>query len=347
MRINFKLIAVASLGINLAGGLAWWWQHRLNVLPEVREWTLVGQVQPPAADSTTPNSSRFQWSLIESPNYPAYIANLRKIGCPEQTVRDIVISDLCHVYGVEWKKRFVAANTNYWESAYGQGAINSEALQTTALKMRTELDKAVLELLGVDLSKELQKYAEVGSVRPDKEYFLSAFLPHEVVAPVARALEKYETLRQSAANGAFLTRESIIEQMHLLVQEQKELNTWLDAQQLEQVEVRFSDLAQEIRTRMPGFDLKEDEFKRMYSARKLQREAFFNWVINAPGPLSADALLAANDKSQLQENQLRELLGKARYLEFEKSQDYLSRSLDYFKSEDSPPLDPGIHVPQN
>ncbi len=347
MRANFKLIAAASLGINLAGGLAWWWQNRLDVLPGVRERTFVGQGQAPADNTTTQSHARFHWALIESPNYPAYIANLRKIGCPEQTIRDIVISDLCHVYGGEWKKRFVAANTNYWEPAYGQGAINSEALQTTALKMRTELDKAVLELLGVDLSKELQKYAEVGSVRPDKEYFLSAFLPLEVVAPVARALEKYETLRQSAANGTFLTRESIIEQIHLIDQEQKELNTWLDAGQLAQVEVRFSDLAQEIRTRMPGFDLKEAEFKRLYSTRKQQRDAFYNWVINAPGPLSADALLAENDKSQLEENQLRVLLGNVRYSEYEKSQDYLSRSLDYFKSEDSPPKESGTPIPKN
>jgi hypothetical protein len=160
-------------------------------------------------------------------------------------------------------------------------------------------------------------------------------------------LEKYETLRQSAANGTFLTRESIIEQIHLIDQEQKELNTWLDAGQLAQVEVRFSDLAQEIRTRMPGFDLKEAEFKRLYSTRKQQRDAFYNWVINAPGPLSADALLAENDKSQLEENQLRVLLGNVRYSEYEKSQDYLSRSLDYFKSEDSPPKESGTPIPKN
>jgi hypothetical protein len=36
----------------------------------------------------------FQWSQIESADYPSYIANLRAIGCPEQTIRDIITADV-------------------------------------------------------------------------------------------------------------------------------------------------------------------------------------------------------------------------------------------------------------
>jgi hypothetical protein len=38
------------------------------------------------------------WSQLESPDYPTYIANLRRIGCPEQTVREIVAADLDDLY---------------------------------------------------------------------------------------------------------------------------------------------------------------------------------------------------------------------------------------------------------
>src|SRR6266481_4686092 len=37
---------------------------------------------------------RLSWSNIESTNYQTYIANLRGIGCPEETVRDIIITDI-------------------------------------------------------------------------------------------------------------------------------------------------------------------------------------------------------------------------------------------------------------
>src|SRR5882724_337599 len=40
----------------------------------------------------------FTWQQVESDDYPSYVANLREIGCPEQTVRDIIIADVNAVY---------------------------------------------------------------------------------------------------------------------------------------------------------------------------------------------------------------------------------------------------------
>jgi len=36
----------------------------------------------------------FHWSQTESSDYPTYIRNLRSIGCPEQTIRDIIQADV-------------------------------------------------------------------------------------------------------------------------------------------------------------------------------------------------------------------------------------------------------------
>jgi hypothetical protein len=40
----------------------------------------------------------FHWSQIESADYRAYIASLRAIGCPEQTIRDIITADVDSQY---------------------------------------------------------------------------------------------------------------------------------------------------------------------------------------------------------------------------------------------------------
>ena len=40
----------------------------------------------------------FSWQEIESADYPTYVANLRQIGCPEQTIRDIIIADVNALY---------------------------------------------------------------------------------------------------------------------------------------------------------------------------------------------------------------------------------------------------------
>src|SRR5580765_6134617 len=40
----------------------------------------------------------FTWSEIESPEYRTYIANLRRAGCPEKTIRDIIVADVNDLY---------------------------------------------------------------------------------------------------------------------------------------------------------------------------------------------------------------------------------------------------------
>ena len=40
----------------------------------------------------------FNWGEIESADYPTYIANLKDIHCPEQTIRDLIIADVNALY---------------------------------------------------------------------------------------------------------------------------------------------------------------------------------------------------------------------------------------------------------
>src|SRR6185295_13015383 len=39
-------------------------------------------------------TNAFEWRQLESEDYRTYINRLRSIGCPEETIRDIVIADL-------------------------------------------------------------------------------------------------------------------------------------------------------------------------------------------------------------------------------------------------------------
>src|SRR5437899_11283857 len=55
-------------------------------------------VQPESPLSNSPPTvimltNQFHWREIESADYRTYIANLRKIGCPEATIRDIILTD--------------------------------------------------------------------------------------------------------------------------------------------------------------------------------------------------------------------------------------------------------------
>ena len=42
---------------------------------------------------TVDREKNIDWTSVESQDYREYIANLRAIGCPEETVRDIIIAE--------------------------------------------------------------------------------------------------------------------------------------------------------------------------------------------------------------------------------------------------------------
>src|SRR5262249_53000387 len=48
--------------------------------------------QPGSVTQSAPE--KFHWEQVESADYPTYIANLRSIGCPEQTIHDIIAADV-------------------------------------------------------------------------------------------------------------------------------------------------------------------------------------------------------------------------------------------------------------
>jgi len=72
------------------------------------------------ADKNAANK-KFQWESLESSDYKQYIVNLRAIGCPEQTIRDIIVTDVDRTYCSGWPKRgrLAAGITGKPDSAVG------------------------------------------------------------------------------------------------------------------------------------------------------------------------------------------------------------------------------------
>src|SRR5437899_635393 len=93
-KFNIFLLLV-NLGI-LAGTGYYWYTHRE---PPV---AITAEEPPPAANEPVVIktverevvTNDFHWGQLESEDYRTYIARLRSIGCPEQTIRDIIIADL-------------------------------------------------------------------------------------------------------------------------------------------------------------------------------------------------------------------------------------------------------------
>src|SRR6187551_13474 len=65
---------------------------------------------------TTTNTitQKINWRIVESEDYRQYIENLRAIGCPEETIRDIIIADVNKLFEAR-RKEARAASTNKFE----------------------------------------------------------------------------------------------------------------------------------------------------------------------------------------------------------------------------------------
>jgi hypothetical protein len=98
MKSALKISLVANLCLT---ALVVWLVQR----PRAGDVPTVVSVGNPAANALDAQESpgperqqKFQWSLLESPDYRTYIANLKAIGCPQQTIRDIIVADVDSLY---------------------------------------------------------------------------------------------------------------------------------------------------------------------------------------------------------------------------------------------------------
>lgn len=106
-REELKTQLALSLFLNcaLAGALCYLLLSE-RVKSEARSGDFPG-IQPaaPFLPRPEPPPGAFSWAQIESADYRTYIANLRAIGCPEQTIRDIISADVHELYAAKIQNR--------------------------------------------------------------------------------------------------------------------------------------------------------------------------------------------------------------------------------------------------
>lgn len=100
----FSFLGGVVVGAGLAMSPAWWlvgsgaadppggMAPRAMTAPTVD----AAAVRPPGTPCFAPH-----WGDLESSDYPTYVRNLRAFGCPEPTLRDIVIADLHAVFDAQ------------------------------------------------------------------------------------------------------------------------------------------------------------------------------------------------------------------------------------------------------
>lgn len=105
--MNLVLIGAAGYVLVQKPGA---WRDHSEVQPS--DSTVAKEVGTSSQATPQPAAAPFQWSQLESANYATYISNLRAVGCPEQTVRDIITADAASQNLTAVQKNMVASLLN-------------------------------------------------------------------------------------------------------------------------------------------------------------------------------------------------------------------------------------------
>ncbi len=323
---NFSL----ALNVLLAGGVLW--LAGAGARPELRgDFTrfLTNRVlrvkpqpaSPPASEpmsEVVETTEPFHWAQLESADYRIYLANLRGIGCPETTVRDILIADVNDLFNARVKALVDGVSGQFWHYLMHERAF--EKLVSEKAGQLNELDHERGELFATLFGNanpraEEEAHANVADHREHWER-LADFLPAEKRAQLASAKEELERswveyLRSPGRNGT----QQQAKRKELEAAHEQALREWLSPDEYAELRLRQSPAAK-LRDRLVGLDLSEDEARAVAKIQHANDQA--------RAGLSQQAADFKSRTAQLQqqaEAQTRELLGPEAFAAWQRATD--------------------------
>jgi hypothetical protein len=209
------------------------------------------------------NARGFSWQTIESSNYDIYVFNLRGIGCPEPTVRDIIVADVNQLYTRRRKELSPATNDMKWWLSEP----DPEELQAALARERVldqERRSLLTRLLGTNWEQSAEREAD----------------PVVLAGPVLGALttEQKEAVQRIVGRSRSQVRDYVkqceeagemadpVELARLREQTRHELGEELNQDQLQEFLLRYASNAVQLRADLRGFNSTPEEFRKLFAA---------------------------------------------------------------------------------
>jgi hypothetical protein len=215
--------------------------------------------------NTLVRRENFTWDQVARTNYVELIKNLRAIGCPEQTIRDIVRSEIDRVYARRRVTDVVYPNYQWWLSDPSPEALEAASAQINSLD--TERHDLLTSLLGKGWDVESKAVVAArggitltGPVLGD----MSPLVKEAAFTIIALSQERIEAYQQRQASQG--KPDDPMEIVRLREQPFLELGTILSPAQYEEFLLRYSPAAQQLREQMRGMNLSSEQFRDLFNA---------------------------------------------------------------------------------
>jgi LysM repeat protein len=206
----------------------------------------------------------FNWQQLESDDYRVYISNLRDIGCPEQTIRDIIIADVNELYAKKRQTDILAADQEWWHSDPDTSLDHAAAAQVQVLDQERRV------LLTTLLGTNWDNSAGLVSARTGIAFtgpVLSQLAPDvkQAVLDISTAAQQ-RTLAYLATQSQAGKDPDPGELARIRQTARVQLSQILTPEQLEEFLLRYSQSASDLRHQLQGFDVTPDEFRKIFRA---------------------------------------------------------------------------------
>ena len=255
----------------------------------------------------TNQAGAMTWRHVESEDYKTYIANLRAIQCPEQTIREIIMADVGKLYQKRYQPyRKAQKDFQFWQTGnmgWGGNDIPPKVYQETEKEKRQLLK----ELLGADMDREMARQHGWESSWQTQFYERMGEEMRDRLHSLQIRYQSLESEIHKRSRGYFDEEDQ--EELKKLQRERRKETAALLGTEAEEFEVRFSNLANEIKWNMEGFNPSEEEFRAIYKARAAAEDG------------------EKRDGSKL-DQELKAALGEGRYKEYQLAQDWEFKNLN-------------------
>ncbi|HEY0550195.1 MAG TPA: hypothetical protein VGF13_11390, partial [Verrucomicrobiae bacterium] len=269
MKVNKLLMVLLASNIGLAGTVSYLLKRESSapvLVATPLELPAPAQVleRTKFVATVTTNTVQVDWNMVESDDYKKYIANLRRIGCPPETVRDIILADVNKLFAARFTPLAEPPRTNdFWKRAPVRGA--DEGLVKQRLAVVKEKKALLKELLGEDI--DVKDEATAGGSDPRAE--LLSFLPKEKMQQISEMDATYDArINKLLGNKIRPSAEEVKEFNRLEAEKRADLAKVLSPQELEDYNLRASRTANVLRATMGEFTMTEQEFRDVFKVRQ-------------------------------------------------------------------------------
>src|ERR1041384_7641046 len=213
------------------------------------------------------------WRQVESADYKKYIANLRAIGCPEETIRDIITADVNKLF--EDRKKALRASgskTNKFEYWKPGMQMFTQMFDEEKIKQQQELARErralLTELLGVAPEEKPDLTAMMGGGAQIFDQMLDFLPPSKQTAAMEIEQKFAAKLMKSAGNVSGGDLDGLKDMQKVQKEKEAELAKVLSPQELEYYNLRMSQTAMMMRFQLASFDPNEQEFREVFKAKQ-------------------------------------------------------------------------------